>query len=86
MGSRIFSFFSIFELRKLEKISKNDFKKISGKKIYTQRNTFIHPKISQFIYLFPNLSRGAQKKYKTKNTGSWDGSKQNYGSHLLLFT
>jgi hypothetical protein len=31
---RIFSFFPIFELRKLEKISKNDFKKLVDKKIY----------------------------------------------------
>jgi hypothetical protein len=84
MGSRIFSFFSIIELRNLEKISQNDFLKLMGEKI-TLRET--HSSIQKFpnLFIYFQICQGGPQK-KKKTTGSWDASKPNYGSNLLLST
>jgi hypothetical protein len=59
---------------------------IGKKKLHLEKH--IHPSKNFPIYLFISkfVKGGPKKKKKKRTTGSWDGSKRNYGSHLLLST
>jgi hypothetical protein len=75
-GIKDFLTFFNFWIKKIGENFQKLFLKISGEK-FTLRET--HSSIQKFpnLFLFFQICQGGPKK-KTKNTGSSDGSKQNY--------